>query len=85
MAFEIPLDGLVPGRKSVASSTGELAHSSSSKLSLPKLNLSNKDLQEKLANTEARWKVGAQLDRILSGVGYISESYKPPDVFLNHN
>eukprot|EP00842_Homolaphlyctis_polyrhiza_P003458 jgi/Hompol1/4112/HPOL_006997-RA len=65
VAFEIPLDELAGVRKTIANPAEPPV--ASSKLSLPKLHLSQKDLQEKLANTEARWKVRADLDRILGG------------------
>ncbi|KAI8928296.1 hypothetical protein BC831DRAFT_449349 [Entophlyctis helioformis] len=62
VAFEIPLDNLTAVRKSLTDASaplpavGKSVHASATKLSLPKLHLSDKDLQEKLANTEARWK-----------------------------
>ncbi|KAJ3339558.1 hypothetical protein HDU91_000995 [Kappamyces sp. JEL0680] len=40
---------------------------SAAKLALPALSLSQQDIQAKLANSEARWKVGAQLDHLLYG------------------
>jgi len=52
VAFEIPLDGLTESRISEE----DAPTSPATKLSLPKLLLSDKDLKEKLANTEARWK-----------------------------
>ncbi|KAI8904696.1 hypothetical protein EDD86DRAFT_212585 [Gorgonomyces haynaldii] len=54
VAFEIPLDDLLD-RKPQAQT----------RISLPKLSISHQDIQAKLADTEARWKVGAQLDRLL--------------------
>ncbi|XJO75353.1 hypothetical protein BDV3_006046 [Batrachochytrium dendrobatidis] len=55
VAFEIPLDDLARAPKKTLSHSDEPAPASS-KLSLPKLYMSPKDLQDKLANTEARWK-----------------------------
>jgi hypothetical protein len=63
IAFEIPLDDLLSKEKS--QSTGTI---SSKKLALPALSLSQQDIQAKLANSEERWKVGAQLDHLLYGV-----------------
>ncbi|KAI9202878.1 uncharacterized protein BJ171DRAFT_625966 [Polychytrium aggregatum] len=79
ISFEIPLDGLIShGNKPEPVETTaeppakeeevkvEKTLSVSTKLALPKLGLTEKDLQEKLANTEARWKVGVELDRLLN-------------------
>ncbi|OAJ41187.1 hypothetical protein BDEG_24825 [Batrachochytrium dendrobatidis JEL423] len=66
-AFEIPLDDLARAPKKTLSHSDEPAPASS-KLSLPKLYMSPKDLQDKLANTEARWKVREGLDRLLGVV-----------------
>ncbi|XJO75351.1 hypothetical protein BDV3_006046 [Batrachochytrium dendrobatidis] len=72
VAFEIPLDDLARAPKKTLSHSDEPAPASS-KLSLPKLYMSPKDLQDKLANTEARWKVREGLDRLL-GVDLDNES-----------
>ncbi|KAH6585142.1 hypothetical protein BASA61_007065 [Batrachochytrium salamandrivorans] len=64
VAFEIPLDELDKApRKSLKNP--EESSQVSTKLFLPKLHLSSKDLQGKLADTEARWKVRDGLDRLL--------------------
>ncbi|KAL2913687.1 hypothetical protein HK105_206847 [Polyrhizophydium stewartii] len=55
VAFEIPLDNLMSKARRPLVDGGDAAPPPS-KLSLPKLQLSEKDLQAKLANTEARWK-----------------------------
>lgn len=63
IAFEIPIDDLFD-----ADAKPLVARTSSGKLSqLPALSLSQQDIQAKLANSEARWKVGAQLDHLLYG------------------
>lgn len=64
IAFEIPIDDLFEADK-----PAPLANrTSSGKLSqLPALSLSQQDIQAKLANSEERWKVGAQLDHLLYG------------------
>lgn len=59
IAFEIPIDDLITKNQQKMAAT---------KVSLPALSLSQQDIQAKLANTEERWKVGAQLDHLLYGV-----------------
>ncbi|KAJ3261542.1 hypothetical protein HK103_005380 [Boothiomyces macroporosus] len=61
VAFEIPLDELTESIKPAKTL------SQSAKLSLPKLTISENDIKAKLANTEARWKVGNDLDNLLYG------------------
>jgi hypothetical protein len=65
IAFEISLDDnfFRPNRKNGEVESGADASISSpvttsSRKALPKLDLTHNELQNKLANTEARWKVG---------------------------
>ncbi|KAJ3323935.1 hypothetical protein HDV06_000911 [Boothiomyces sp. JEL0866] len=62
VAFEIPLDELTESKKPAKPTLSQ-----SAKLSLPKLLISDNDIKAKLANTEARWKVGNDLDNLLYG------------------
>ncbi|KAJ1341659.1 hypothetical protein BSLG_003771 [Batrachochytrium salamandrivorans] len=64
VAFEIPLDELDKAPRKPLKNPEESSQVST-KLFLPKLHLSSRDLQGKLADTEARWKVRDGLDRLL--------------------
>ncbi|KAI9098098.1 hypothetical protein DFS34DRAFT_685608 [Phlyctochytrium arcticum] len=64
VAFEIPLDDSLFG--ATASSTS--LNRSGNLGRLPSLGLTNDDIKAKLANADARWKVGCQIDRLLGDI-----------------
>ncbi|KND03975.1 uncharacterized protein SPPG_01424 [Spizellomyces punctatus DAOM BR117] len=67
VAFEIPLGENLFGSltKENSSSLGSMNRSPATVGRLPSLGLTNDDIKAKLANADARWKVGAQIDRLL--------------------
>ncbi|KAJ3023722.1 hypothetical protein HKX48_001612 [Thoreauomyces humboldtii] len=63
VAFEIPLDSLTKSRPASQESVATKVGSADARIKrLPSLGLPNELLKAKLANADARWKVGMQLD-----------------------
>lgn len=70
IAFEIPLDDALFGPSPSTDKTGSAgslnrARPAPSSGRLPSLGLTNDDIKAKLANADARWKVGMQIERLL--------------------